>query len=207
VLFIAILVVLLVFIVLVLKIVADALAGPGPLATPAGADPVALSSSAPADPGSLSEEGNARAEPEAAEPHAPSSESDPELVRARAYNRRLEKIVHREVSRAERYERLVARTRQAARRALGTSPIGNHPLESAFLCIHGFEGSWRDRGDPYWGGLQMDWDFMRAYGREFLSHWGPASNWPRSVQITVAIKGWLSRGFGPWPQTRRFCGL
>jgi hypothetical protein len=48
---------------------------------------------------------------------------------------------------------------------------------------------------------------MRAYGKEFLSHFGPASNWPRSVQITVAIRGWLSRGFGPWPNTRRMCGL
>jgi hypothetical protein len=185
VLFAAVLVVVFVVLVLVLRIVVDALAAAEPSATPAGAEIIS------------SDEGHL----------ARSAPADPELARARAYNRRLERIVHREVSRAERNERLIARTRQAARRALGTSPIGNHPLESAFLCIHGFEGSWRDRGDPYWGGLQMDWDFMRAYGREFLSHWGPASNWPRSVQITVAIRGWLSRGFGPWPTTRRFCGL
>jgi hypothetical protein len=130
-----------------------------------------------------------------------------QLGRARRYARRLERIVHRQVSRAERLERSVARTRRVARRALGTSPIGNHWLESAFLCIRGFEGGWRDPAAPYWGGLQMDLDFQRAYGREFLAAFGTADNWPRSVQLAVGIRGYLSRGFNPWPTTRRFCGL
>jgi hypothetical protein len=180
VLFIAILVIVFVFLVLVLRIVADALAVGS--ATPAGADaPPHLGRSAPAQ--------------------------DPELERARRYNRRLERIVHREVSRAERNERLVARTRQAARRALGTSPIGGSRIERAFLCIHEHEGSWRAAtGNGYYGGLQFDLDFQRTYGREFLRHWGTANHWPMSVQLAVAIKGWIHRGFQPWP-TRRFCGL
>src|SRR5204862_425389 len=30
------------------------------------------------------------------------------------------------------------------------------PHRRAWLCIHRYEGSWRDSGDPYWGGLQRD---------------------------------------------------
>ena len=67
-------------------------------------------------------------------------QDNPELERARAYNRRLERILHREVSRAERNERRLLSGRRAMRRALGTSPIGNHRLEAAFLCIHQHEG-------------------------------------------------------------------
>jgi hypothetical protein len=128
------------------------------------------------------------------------------LERARRYSRRLERIVHRQVSRAERNERALARAGRAHRLALGSSPLGNHWLETAFLCIKSFEGRWADRGAPYWGGLQMDLDFQRAYGREFLAAFGTADRWPRSVQVAVAIRGYLNRGFQPWP-TRRFCGL
>ena len=83
------------------------------------------------------------------------------------------------------------------RRALGTSPIGNHWLEAAFLCIHQHEGSWRDQGLPYFGGLQMDLDFQRAYGRDYLRYFGTADRWPMSVQLAVAIRGYISRGFRP----------
>jgi hypothetical protein len=141
-----------------------------------------------------------------ASPTAREQELQAQRDRARRYADRLERIVHREVSRAELRERQVRRTRHAARKALGTSPIGGHWIERAFLCIHEHEGSWRDGGLPYFGGLQMDLDFQRAYGRDFLSHFGPANRWPRSVQLAVAIRGWISRGFQPWP-TRRYCGL
>jgi len=39
------------------------------------------------------------------------------------------------------------------------------PHRRAWLCIHRYEGSWRDSGDPYWGGLQMDRGFMHSYSR------------------------------------------
>ena len=82
-------------------------------------------------------------------------------------------------------------------------------LVRAFTCIHRHEGAWNaNTGNGYYGGLQMDWNFMRAYGPEYLRAWGPAHNWPPSVQIAVAIRAYLSgRGFGPWPNTARVCGL
>src|SRR5215216_689237 len=33
------------------------------------------------------------------------------------------------------------------------------PHESAWRCIHRYEGAWRDGGAPYYGGLQMDVGF------------------------------------------------
>ena len=53
----------------------------------------------------------------------------------------------------------------------------------------------------------MDLDFQRAYGRDYLRYFGTADRWPMSVQVAVAIRGYISRGFTPWPNTRRMCGL
>lgn len=81
-------------------------------------------------------------------------------------------------------------------------------LMNAFQCIHRFEGAWdADTGNGYFGGLQMDATFERTYGREFVQAFGHASNWPPAVQMAVAIKGYLDRGFTPWPNTARLCGL
>ena len=81
-------------------------------------------------------------------------------------------------------------------------------LYEKWRCIHEHEGSWgAATGNGYYGGLQMDYSFMRAYGGDYLRAFGPAQNWPASVQVAVAIKAYLSRGFGPWPNTRRMCGL
>lgn len=82
-------------------------------------------------------------------------------------------------------------------------------LVRGFTCIHRYEGSWTaNTGNGFYGGLQMNWDFMRAYGNEYLRAWGPAHNWPPSIQIAVAIRAYLSgRGFYPWPNTARRCGL
>ena len=86
--------------------------------------------------------------------------------------------------------------------------LGSSWLVNAFLCIHRYEGAWNDTGDPYWGGLQMDWDFMSTYGGDLLRAKGPASNWTPAEQISVAIRAYNSgRGFGPWPNTRLSCGL
>jgi hypothetical protein len=96
------------------------------------------------------------------------------------------------------------RTLQAHR---GTPRMAG-PLTQAFLCIHGFEGSWQDAGAPFWGGLQMDSGFQRTYGREFYRAWGTADHWPPFVQLAVAMRAYLAgRGFGPWPNTSRMCGL
>src|SRR4029078_3259970 len=50
----------------------------------------------------------------------------------------------------------------------------NPPHKAQWLCIHRFEGSWRDSGDPYWGGLQMDRGFMRTYAPARLLRTGRA---------------------------------
>jgi hypothetical protein len=81
-------------------------------------------------------------------------------------------------------------------------------LVNAFLCIHRYEGSWTDPNPPYYGGLQMDYSFMQAYGGWALRRWGTADHWPPSVQISVAITAYHNgRGFYPWPNTARACGL
>jgi hypothetical protein len=86
--------------------------------------------------------------------------------------------------------------------------LNAHWLVRAFACIHHYEGAWTDSGAPYWGGLQMDMAFQRTYGREFLRAFGTADHWPPGIQIAVAIKAYLSgRGFRPWPNTSRLCGL
>ena len=130
-----------------------------------------------------------------------------EAVRLRARNRTL-------LAKLGRRERQLVRSRRDGRRLYAANrwlartqpPWGNHWLDRAFLCIHANEGAWNDPNAPYYGGLQMDSSFQRTYGPEFLRAFGTADRWPASVQIAVAVRAWLSRGFGPWP-TRRFCGL
>ena len=79
---------------------------------------------------------------------------------------------------------------------------------SAWLCIHSYEGSWTDSGDPYWGGLQMDRAFMEAYAPRWLLRRGYADRWTPLQQMWVAERAHRSgRGFYPWPTTARLCGL
>jgi hypothetical protein len=82
-------------------------------------------------------------------------------------------------------------------------------LHRAFLCIHSFEGAWTSNtGNGYYGGLQMDYGFMRSYGSEYVQRWGTADNWPVWAQIAAAVRAHHSgRGFTPWPNTARACGL
>ena len=105
--------------------------------------------------------------------------------------------------------RVIRRQRANLRASIHGRPWGNHWLERAFLCIHREEGAWHSStGNGYYGGLQMDRQFMRSYGPEFLRELGPANRWPAAVQIAVAVRAYLSgRGFGPWPNTARECGL
>lgn len=95
-------------------------------------------------------------------------------------------------------QRLAAVARVAAR----------PPHKQGWLCIHRFEGSWRDSGDPYWGGLQMDRGFMRSYAPRALLRRGFADRWTPLEQMWVAERAHRSgRGYGPWPNTARYCGL
>lgn len=80
---------------------------------------------------------------------------------------------------------------------------------NAWLCIHRYEGSWTDSGDPYYGGLQMDQQFMYSYGSDMINKYGGFANlWSPQDQMIVAQRAYSSgRGFSPWPNTARYCGL
>lgn len=82
-------------------------------------------------------------------------------------------------------------------------------LVSAFTCIHRYEGAWNSNtGNGYYGGLQMDRLFQSLYGPEFVNRWGTADNWPVWAQMQAAVRAYRSgRGFYPWPNTARACGL
>jgi hypothetical protein len=120
-------------------------------------------------------------------------------------------------------------------------PIGN---VSHWECIHSGwkngrkvgngEGDWEDGGNTYWGGLQMDIDFMESHGLDLLrkygyprGHVGPngwKNAWTPREQMVVAERAkrgirtslvnsrvvfWNDRprGYGPWPNTSIVCGL
>ena len=83
------------------------------------------------------------------------------------------------------------------------------PHRAAWLCIHRYEGPWRaSTGNGYYGGLQMDYTFQLTYGRDLLRQKGTANNWTPLEQMWVAERAYRSgRGFYPWPNTARYCGL
>jgi hypothetical protein len=97
------------------------------------------------------------------------------------------------------WKRVAVRTRQAAQ---------NPPHKLQWLCIHQYEGSWTDPNPPYYGGLQMDLSFQRLYGGHLLRRKGTANHWTPLEQMWVAEKAHRAgRGFYPWPNTARYCGL
>jgi hypothetical protein len=105
-----------------------------------------------------------------------------------------------------RYRRWVrnlwrARARHARRRAL------HPPNRSAWLCIHRYEGSWRDGGGPYYGGLQMDVSFQLRYGRGLFRRKGTADHWTPLEQMWTAEKARREVGFSAWPNSARLCGV
>ncbi len=89
----------------------------------------------------------------------------------------------------------------------------NPPHRAEWQCIHRYERSpaqgWRtNTGNGYYGGLQMDISFQRTYGGELLARKGTADRWSSFEQMWVAERAYKSgRGFHPWPNTARYCGL
>jgi hypothetical protein len=84
----------------------------------------------------------------------------------------------------------------------------NPPHKQAWLCIHHYEATWTDPNPPYYGGLQMDLGFMRTYGAGLLRRKGTADHWTPLEQMWVAERARRAgRGFYPWPNTARYCGL
>jgi hypothetical protein len=88
-------------------------------------------------------------------------------------------------------------------------PVLPRWLLADFTCIHGYEGSWvSNTGNGYYGGMQMDLAFQKLYGPDFYAKYGTADNWPIRAQLTASARAYSSgRGFGPWPNTARACGL
>jgi hypothetical protein len=94
-------------------------------------------------------------------------------------------------------------------RAKRARRLAAHPPHMAgWLCIHRHEGAWKDPNGPYYGGLQMDLGFQHAYGARLLRKKGTADHWTPLEQMWVAEHAHRSgRGYYPWPNTARYCGL
>ena len=103
-----------------------------------------------------------------------------------------------------RWVRNLWRRRAHQARRLAVNP----PHRYGWLCIHRYEGAWNDPGGPYYGGLQMDLGFQRTYGSQLLRRKGTADHWTPLEQMWVAERAHRSgRGYYPWPNTARNCGL
>jgi hypothetical protein len=110
------------------------------------------------------------------------------------------------------------RTDRTTRR-LARIPLSRRiPRWSEWQCIARFESlrHWDmspstepSSGGAYWGGLQMDVEFQETYGSDMIRrhHGGLANTWTAPEQITVANRAWKTRGYNPWPNTARSCGL
>jgi hypothetical protein len=104
----------------------------------------------------------------------------------------------------QKHERMKLKHRITSRLS-SAADIGNM---NNWVCIHQHEGAWNDSGDPYWGGLQMDKSFMAAYGSDMIRKYGGyADRWTPRDQMVVAQRAYRTRGYNPWPNTARMCGL
>jgi hypothetical protein len=79
---------------------------------------------------------------------------------------------------------------------------------SAASCVRSREGGLTsvNPAGPYYGWYQTDPNCQAAYGPEFYRRWGPGI-WPAYAQVLTAYRGWRVRGWQPWPNTARACGL
>ena len=91
------------------------------------------------------------------------------------------------------------------------APRTGRPTSSPWRCIQGYEsgGSWHiNTGNGYYGGLQFDVGFQLAYGSWLYRTKGTAEHWTPLEQMWTAERAHASgRGFTPWPNTARACGL
>jgi hypothetical protein len=105
-----------------------------------------------------------------------------------------------------RLQLLLEQWRGRAKRLRATA--ARPPHRAQWRCIHRHEGAWDDPRAPYYGGLQMDIGFQRAYGRYLLRRKGTADRWSPTEQMWTAERALRAgRGFHPWPVAARRCGL
>jgi hypothetical protein len=120
-------------------------------------------------------------------------------VMGRPATRKLGKAPDHFAGKIQLWKRVASETRRLAQ---------NPPHKAQWLCIQRHEGAWNDPNPPYYGGLQMDFGFMATYGRHLLRKKGTADRWTPLEQMWVAERAHRSgRGFFPWPNTARYCGL
>lgn len=86
------------------------------------------------------------------------------------------------------------------------------PILRGFHCIHRYEGPWNavsDSDPTYYGGLQMDRPFERAWGADVLRSTGgrDANTWSAHDQLMVAMRAYRRLGYAPWPNTAAACRL
>lgn len=84
------------------------------------------------------------------------------------------------------------------------------PHYAALMCIAGHEshGTWDiSTGNGYYGGLQMDRGFQQAYAPGLYRTKGTADHWTAEEQMRAAERAIATRGFTPWPNTARMCGV
>jgi hypothetical protein len=83
-----------------------------------------------------------------------------------------------------------------------------HYAQWQCIARHESHGTWDiSTGNGYYGGLQMDRGFQQTYSPRLYASKGTADNWTVEEQMLTAEKAFASRGFTPWPNTARTCGL
>jgi hypothetical protein len=99
------------------------------------------------------------------------------------------------------------------RRILAKLYALNPPHKRQWFCLYSHERDprqgWRtNTGNGYFGGLQMDKTFQRMYGYRLYVTKGTADNWTWYEQMWVGEMALRAgRGWYPWPNTARMCGL
>ena len=84
------------------------------------------------------------------------------------------------------------------------------PHYDAWMCIarHESHATWDiATGNGYYGGLQMDRQFQQYYAPDLYRSKGTADHWTAEEQMMTAEKAVRERGFSPWPNTARMCGV
>lgn len=76
----------------------------------------------------------------------------------------------------------------------------------AAMCVHRGEGAWTSNtGNGFYGGMQFDYStWLSNGGGRFAAYAHLATP---VEQLTVTYWTWQRRGWYPWPNTARACGL
>ena len=115
---------------------------------------------------------------------------------------------------------MVEAHRPASTKKLARVPLSSRiPRWSQWQCIAHFESnqiwSMSPNSEPSSVGAllgrpcSMDVGFQHTYGADMIAryHGGLANTWTAPEQIIVANRAWQTRGYQPWPNTSRMCGL